>query len=278
MAHHSPFEGFNNPTTAEGRKLWELATRALKSEFNGGQPDYPLFKSQIRNRVNECLWTDLISFAVGNQTHNLVDNADLIPLSDVARARRAQEHVLLVGARAAADGVPAISAQDVAAAELAHFQSSMLHTVLVKSVTGTLEKHVAELQNQGKTHGDGPTLLKLIQDKARGKAVRQQMSNVREEIRKLSLKEFKWSITDFNERLNSLITTLRDNEEEFLDKDIADLVTKNYKSVKHEEFRTVIVTEINAADKLDQDVDWEELMELAEAKFQAMVRAGVWGK
>ena len=43
-----------------------------------------------------------------------------------------------------------------------HFQSQMLHKVLVESVSGDLEKHVAELQNNDKTFNDGPTLLKLI--------------------------------------------------------------------------------------------------------------------
>ena len=81
-----------------------------------------------------------------------------------------------------------------------HFQAQMLHKVLVESISGDLEKHVAELQNNDMTFNDGPTLLRLIQDKARGKVIRQQMANTREAIKSLSLKKHKWNVISFNEK------------------------------------------------------------------------------
>ncbi len=282
----SPFANFDTATTAEGRKLWELATKPLKTEFDGTKAGYPLFKSQLRNRISKCLWQDIVTFNIDSKDHSLVDNADLIPIALVHQAREQRQAIILGGVIApvapdpanAVAGHPGVTQAQLDAATLAHFRSTMLHSVLVDSVTGDLEQHVAELQNQNRTHDDGPTLLKLIQDKSRGKAVRQQMSNVRNELKNLSLKEHKWDVSSFNARLKALISTLRNNEEPFLHTDVADAVIKNCKSVKHEEFRTVIITELNAADKANEDPDWEELLELGEAKFQAMTQAGEWGK
>ena len=60
----SPFANFANATTAEGRKLWELATKPLKSLFDGTKSGYPLFKSQLRNRIRECHWGDIVNFTI----------------------------------------------------------------------------------------------------------------------------------------------------------------------------------------------------------------------
>ena len=136
---------------------------------------------------------------------------------------------------------------------------------------GDLEKHVAELQNNDKTFSDGPTLLKLIQDKARGKGIRQQMKNAREAIKSLFLKEQKWNVTSFNEKLESLLTTLKNNEEQFLAKDILDVVVNNYKLVKHQDFSQIVSMETLAAEKADRDIDYEELMALGDAKFLSLV-------
>ena len=83
----SPFANFADATTAEGRKLWELATKPLKSLFDGTKSGYPLFKSQLRNRIRECHWGDIVNFTIDGQTQNLVDNADLIPMASVTLQR-----------------------------------------------------------------------------------------------------------------------------------------------------------------------------------------------
>ena len=105
-----------------------------------------------------------------------MDNADLIPLRQVNAARRERENIIITGARnmeqPEGPNNRGFTPEQVTEARLHQFQSQMLHDCLVATVTGDLERHVAELQNQDKTHNDGPTLLKLIQDKVRGKAVR----------------------------------------------------------------------------------------------------------
>jgi len=268
----SPFADFDDPTTADGRKLWELATKPLKSLFDGNKSGYPLFKAQLRNKIKQCYWEDITTFSVNGQDLNLIDNADLIPMATITLKRRARDQIILMGPGGA------VAQPFLQQATKQHLQSRMLHTVLTESVTGDLEQHVAELQNKDKTHGDGATLLKLIQDKARGKAVRQQMKNVREEIKSLSIKEHKWNITKFNDRLETLLNTLRNNEEEFLAKDITDVVVNNYKLVKHEEFASMVTMELNTAEKANQDVDYEELMALGDAKYQSLVKQKIWGR
>ena len=53
----------------------------------------------------------------------------------------------------------AVTAADLRAANLAKFQSGMLHKVLSDSLTGEMEEHVASLENQGLTEDDGPSCL-----------------------------------------------------------------------------------------------------------------------
>jgi len=108
--------------------------------------------------------------------------------------------------------------------------------------------------------------------------VRQQMKNVRQQIKDLSIKEHKWNIQSFNDKLKALIATLRKNEEPYLDKDISDVVVNNYKLVKHQDFSSMITMELNLADKANQDIDYEEMMEIGEAKYESLVKQGVWGK
>ena len=162
-----------------------------------------------------------MNFSINDQTQNLVDNADLIPMANVTLQRRAREVMVLNGPQVA------INQAMVNLQVKRHFQSQMLHKVLVESVSGDLEKHIAELQNNDKTFNDGPTLLKLIQDKARRKAMRQQMKNTREVIKSLSLKEHKWNVISINKKLESLLTTLKNSEEQFSAKDVLDVVVNN---------------------------------------------------
>ena len=91
----SPLASFADATTAEWKKLWELATKPLKPLFDGTKSGYPLFKSQLRNRIRECHWGDIVNFTIYGQTQNLVDNADLIPMAGVALQRRAREVMVL---------------------------------------------------------------------------------------------------------------------------------------------------------------------------------------
>jgi hypothetical protein len=154
----------------------------------------------------------------------------------------------------------------------------MLHVCLVNSLTGQLASFIAQKQNGGETLNDGAILLKIIQDKVRGKAVRQNMSNARTELKAAKLKEFKWNITNFNEHLKGLITTLRNNEEPFLDTDVSDTLVTNYKEVRYDEFNMMLNILLNEAHKQNRNPDWEELMEQGEATYEMLVSKGVWGK
>ena len=95
----SPFATFSEAIRPSGRKLWELATKPLKTEYDGGKPGYNIFKSQTRNKIRTCLWRDITSFVVNNQVFTLVDNADLIPLRQVNAARRERENIIITGVR-----------------------------------------------------------------------------------------------------------------------------------------------------------------------------------
>lgn len=296
----TPFINFSDPTTADGRKLWELGIKGLKSECDGSRKAYPLFKSQLRSKIKLCYWQDITTFLVDNEEQNLVDNPDLITMDMIQAQKEDTDNILMNGvvvpppppnpppgqAGGAAAPPPAplapgafqVTQEDMDLAVKHALQARMMHTMLTSSVTGDLESHIASLENQGITYDDGPTLLKLIQDKVRGKAVRQNMRNTREQIRNLKLSEHKWNVTLFNEALKNLLTTLKNNEDKMSDKDLVDLVIRNYKQVKHESFRTMIGIALDAAENADVDPDWEVLLEKGQNKYESLVAEGVWGK
>ncbi len=75
----------------------------------------------LRNKVNLCRWDDIVRFpdpsAPGDPTFtiNLIDNADLIPMEDVADAMTARELMAIETPRAAnaAQGVEEITQEQI---------------------------------------------------------------------------------------------------------------------------------------------------------------------
>ena len=276
----SPFLNFSDATTAEGRKLWEMATKALKTEYDGSKKGYTLFKAQVRQKIRTCMWQDITTITIGGHDFSLVDNADLIDMTAVKAAKASRDYIIISGVQNAdpANNVPEITQGMLDTAQKEALQSSMLHDCLLASITGEMEEHVAQKQNENATLNDGPILLKIIQDKARGKAVRQNMTNTRTELKNAKLKEHKWNVAEFNQHIKGLVTALRNNEEPFLDTDVSDTIVTNYKLVKHEEFAIMVNIELNRANNNNVDPDWEDLMAKGEAIYDALVAKGVWGK
>ena len=91
----SPFLNFTDATTAEGRKLWELATKPLKTEYDGSKKNYPLFKAQIRTKIKTCMWQGITTLTIGGQDFSLVDNADLIDMQEVIEAKNRRDYVIV---------------------------------------------------------------------------------------------------------------------------------------------------------------------------------------
>ena len=256
----SPFINFTDPTTSEGRKLWELACKSLKDEFDGSKAAYPVFKAQIRDKVRMCKWEQITTFLINGISYSLVDNADLIPMEIIKAAKDTRDTILLLGVRPAAEGIEEITQAQFDEAAKENLMAECMHACLTNSVKGDLAAHVANKQNSNATLNCGSVLLKIIQDKVRGKAVRQNMSNARNQLKNAKLKEFKWNITSFNEHLKSLITTLQNNQEPFLPTDVSNTLVVNYKQVKHEEFLTMLNILLNESNTRNVDPDYEELI------------------
>ena len=56
----SPFDGQLDPTTDTGRKLYELATKALPQLFDGKAENYMLFIQSVQQRVRFCRWERIL--------------------------------------------------------------------------------------------------------------------------------------------------------------------------------------------------------------------------
>ena len=82
----------------------------------------------------------------------------------------------------------------------------------------------------------------------------------------------------FNDHLRDLLNTLEQNEQAFLHEDIVNLLIQNYKLCTHEDFRVMLNAEIYQSEKSGNDLDYEDLMETAESKYDGCVKDLTWGK
>ena len=275
----TPFANFTDPTTSDGKALWKLATKPLKNEFSGAKSSYAIFKKDLRQRIKQCQWTDIITFTIDRKDMDLIDNADLIPLATVRNEMISRTAIISAGVgNAVTPGEPAVTQQEFDDATHRQFHSDMLHTVLSNSLSGAMEQHVAQLENQNLTSGDGPMLLKMIQTKARGKATKEQMRNVKRKLMHLKLAQHKWNVTAFSEEVRALVDTLNRNEVSFLEEDVTDMVVENFKLVTNREFKSLLDSITTEAKTNNTNVDWEDLLDFAEEVYQEERERGTWGK
>ena len=122
----TPFKNFTNPTTDTGRNLWGIATKELKDEFSGAKSGYPVFKSQLRDRIKLCGWEDIITYTVNGNNFNLIDNADLIPMNSVLSKKNRTEEIILNGVRTARAADPVAGVEPLTAITADQFNKAKL--------------------------------------------------------------------------------------------------------------------------------------------------------
>ena len=244
----TPFDNFSDPTTAEGRKLWELATKPLSTPFDGSRQSYQTFIADIRSHFKLCKWMPLVTYVQGPNLFNLVDNPGLISLESVVTRR--EQNIVESEAAPAADDADAIATNALAIKNV--LQASMMYMFLLGSICGNLKTHIASKINQFFVVEDGPTLLKYIMNKVKGRASQQAVRSAREALHGLDLKEFKFDIARFNDRVRSLTTTIVENNQTFNEDELVVTLLRNYKKVDNEEFRALINTEICHSEKTDK--------------------------
>ena len=85
----SPFANNFDPTTSDGRKLWNMATHPVTNPYDGSANKDNKLLEDVMDHALLCLWMPLLMFSVTNGTgatatttdYNLLENYTLIPLA-----------------------------------------------------------------------------------------------------------------------------------------------------------------------------------------------------
>ena len=88
----SPFANDFDPTTSDGRKLWDMATRPVTNPYDGSANEANEFLADVMDRALLCLWMPLLTFTVTSGAgatatttdYNLLENYTLIPLTVIS--------------------------------------------------------------------------------------------------------------------------------------------------------------------------------------------------
>ncbi len=263
----SPFAKDFDPTTGDGRKLWDMATRPVPNPYDGSAIQANEFLADVTDRALLCLWMPLLTFTVPvgagatatTVDYNLLENYTLIPLSVIA-AQMAVSRTLWEGPEVTQPTIvnPAAptAAEQAALDNYSTYrvavrimnQSAMLYQFLTSSITGDLCTHIAAKITQKKVNGCGPTLLKLITLKMHGLANRQAVRDARATLQKLNLREHGNDVNKLNESvaLNTLVITA--NGAERSNDDLVTALLQTYKRAPNKEFVGIIRSIENEAE------------------------------
>ena len=276
LSNINPFTTLNDLTTENGRRLWRQATEPLSDPFDGNHQNFQVFTAKITTRFRMCNWFRFITFTVDHIDRDLVTNPSMIPIHNVTQARIERE-ITLAGPPdpdiATADEINTYNS-----AVMAKLHSTMMYQFLVNSISGSLMTHISQKILSGLIHEDGPILLKLIQEKVKGRANKQAVLNARSALQTLNLKEFKYNIKKLHDHVHSQVLTITSNGGRVQGDGITAALLTTYKTCTNEDFLHHIRHLESLASDRDDDIDYEDLMIQAETKYDTLCQTKVWGK
>ena len=276
LSKTNPYTGLSDITTEQGRRLWRNATEPLEEKFDGTHQMYQVFVANITNRFKMCNWFRFITFTLEGHDRNLISNPGLIPISDVNAARTGR--MLLLDNPPDPDQAPIDDLETFNLAVITELHATMMYHFLVNSITTPLKTHISQKIIAGLVNEDGPTLLKYIQEKVRGRANKQAVLNARGALQSLNLKEFKFNLKKLHDHVNEQVLTISGNGSEVHSDGITAALLKAYKACNNEEFLHHIRHIEALADDQDQDIQYEDLMVKAETKYDVLVQSKDWNK
>ena len=276
LANTNPYTNLSDLTNESGRRLWRQATEPLVETFDGTHQHFQVFTANITNRFKMCNWIRFITFSIDNTTRDLITSPGLIPLPIVQESRLTRQEVLENPPDPSDNDYDAITTYNDAVIEQVH--CTMMYHFLVNSIVTPLKTHISQKIMGGLAYEDGPILLKLIQQKVRGRANKKAVLNARSSLQSLNLKEFKYNIKKLHDHVNEQALIITSNGGEVQGDGITAALLKTYKSCNNEEFLHHIRHIESQADDHDDDIPYEDLMIKAETKYDTLCQTKVWGK
>ena len=250
----SPWHADIDPSTKAGMSLWAEGIKPLETKFSGYGKDIVQFLASVRNRVDKCLWIDIITF--GNR--NLLTNHGEIAVNDVITARNARDAVVPTTLQEARPKLNSLM--------LFHFVYDSLGAIPQKKISTRLD----QIQQ------DGPLLLKFVLDDT---YIASQASTftIKEKFYDLNLKKYKWNVQSLNQDVREKQVDLIAAGHGSDNTDVIISLFRAYGTSTNNEF-------LNSVDYWKNEWSsgvWntpEELMRKADAKYSELKDLGTWGK
>ena len=253
----SPFDGQLDPTTDTGRKLYELATKALPQLFDGKAENYMLFIQSVQQRVRFCRWERILPCS-NDRGHlrNILTQHGQLTLANVVDERDRFRNIRVPTQRDEQDFMKRHWLFD--------FLNASLHPDFKKN------KLIVKYWD---IDYDGPTLLMSILTSSY-QGTRVQIFSIKEQLNGLSLRKFGMDVHRMHAMVRENILKLHAAGSEH--QDIILSLFRAYRQAPNAEFRATMAQERNRITRDNEDLDMEDLMLLAETKAQELIDEHQW--
>jgi hypothetical protein len=119
---------------------------------------------------------------------------------------------------------------------------------------------------------DGTVLWKVLMDNISSKATKQQVRLWKATLRNLKMSDYDYNVKAMNAEVSKIVLNLNNADHE--PEDLADHILAAYKKAPCNEFAVFITSLENEADRADDDLDADILMEQGLTKYDDLVTAG----
>jgi len=252
----TPYGRTLNLNDEKDTKLFKSASDAFETTFGGEAKHATSFIDKIRNRSNHIQCTDI--FTVTNENGeriSLFDKWQSIELSKVRDESMQRWRVNNWKKQASY-----ITGKVIMESLGEEFCSRVIQ-----------HHHDYQIEAHGTKQNDGPLLLKVILDLV---YIQTDMEGftIRETLSKMNLKDYKYDLIEVHQKVMDLIAQLRSTPDEIRDNATKLHLVNIYKTAKSDKFCDFI-EQLQNFGKLPRP---NELIKLAEKKYQQLVDDGLW--
>jgi hypothetical protein len=251
---YSPWMGNIDLQTKAGKMLWDEGIRPLETKFTGSGRDLVRFLADVKNRVDKCQWTQILTI----NGKNLITQYGEISKVDVIRDRSIRNAMICL---TLTDARPQINAL-----MMFHFFYDSLGPAPQKQVCTCLDEALQ----------DGPTLMKMVLDNT-FVATTASTFSIKEGFYDLNLKKYRWNVHSLNQDVREKLVDLVAAGHASDPTDVIITLFRAYNTSTNEEFKASTSYWKNEwTSKLWSQP--EELMTKADAKYNELKDLGTWGK
>jgi hypothetical protein len=251
--------GILNYGTSEGMKVYQAATAALTTRYNGKSNDMHIFLKNVKERAQLSGWEDILNIPKDGGTKNVIDEYGLIDLDDIRAHATDYENEAGRNAQNATQMYTFLSASMTDEAK-----SMVLSDVAEYTIITTAGVHVS----------NGPCFLKVL---IRNTTVdtRSTIFHIRENLNHLEAKmlEVSYDIDAFNLYVTNQVEQLSARGE--TSSDLLINLFAAFLAVPDKKFVEYIEKQKDKYDE-GEDITTKKLMQVALIKYKDRKRSDMW--